>query len=316
MKPSSKAPLSTIRLFELFEEAGIPAGAANLVLGGAEVGTELGENKDVDMITFTGSTKVGQGLMRAAAGNVKKIGLELGGKSPNVIFADCDIDAAVEWAMIGIFFNQGEVCSAGSRIIIEKKIRDEFVSKLAKKACAMTIGNPMENPDMGPLITKEDMEKVLGYVESGVKEGASLICGGVRYTENGCDKGYFVRPAIFDNCTRDMKIVKEEIFGPVVTVQTFETEAEATELANDTKYGLAGAVFTRDINRAIRVIKEIRAGITWVNCYNPTFNEAPWGGYKMSGIGRDLGIQGLNEYQEEKQININLSEGTLGWYKN
>ena len=160
------------------------------------------------------------------------------------------------------------------------------------------------------------MEKVLGYVESGVKEGASLICGGVRYTENGCDKGYFVRPAIFDNCTRDMKIVKEEIFGPVVTVQTFETEAEATELANDTKYGLAGAVFTRDINRAIRVIKEIRAGITWVNCYNPTFNEAPWGGYKMSGIGRDLGIQGLNEYQEEKQININLSEGTLGWYKN
>ncbi|MCI1955271.1 MAG: aldehyde dehydrogenase family protein [Oscillospiraceae bacterium] len=314
-KPSPKAPLSTIRLFEIFEEAGLPRGCVNLLQGDAEVGAEMGRNTDVDMVAFTGSTRVGQSLMRAAAGNVKKIGLELGGKSPNVIFADADLDGAVEWAMIGIFFNQGEVCSAGSRIIIEESVRDEFVKKLAERANAMTIGNGLENPDMGPLITQKDMEKVLGYIRSGIEEGAALVCGGERYTENGCADGYFVRPTIFDRCTPDMKIVREEIFGPVVTVQTFCTEAEAVALANDTDYGLAGAVFTSDVSRAVRVIKEIRAGITWVNCYNPTFNEAPWGGYKRSGIGRELGVHGLEEYQEVKQINLNLAPGPVGWYQ-
>lgn len=314
-KPSPKAPLSTIRLFEIFEEAGLPRGCANLLQGDAEVGTEMGENTDVDLIAFTGSTRVGQSLMRAASGNVKKIGLELGGKSPNVIFADADLDGAVEWAMIGIFFNQGEVCSAGSRIIIEESIKDKFVKKLAERANAMTIGSGLENPDMGPLITEQDMEKVLGYIRSGVEEGAHLVCGGERYTENGCTNGYFVRPTIFDRCTPNMKIVREEIFGPVVTVQTFRTEAEAVALANDTDYGLAGAVFTDDVTRAVRVVKEIRAGITWVNCYNPTFNEAPWGGYKRSGIGRELGVHGLEEYQEVKQINLNLAPGPVGWYQ-
>jgi betaine-aldehyde dehydrogenase len=316
-KPSSKTPLSTVKLFEIFDQVGMPAGSVNLVQGpGSAVGNELGENKDVDMVTFTGSTRVGQGLMRAAASNVKKIGLELGGKSPNVIFADADIDGAVEWAMIGIFFNQGEVCSAGSRIIIEESIKDEFVKKLAAKAKAMTIGNPVNNPDMGPLISEAHMNKVLSYIESGKEEGALLVCGGERYTEGECAKGYFVRPTIFDNCTSDMKIVKEEIFGPVVTIQTFKTQEEAIALANDTDYGLAGAVFTSDLTRAMTVIKEIRAGITWINCYNPTFNEAPWGGYKMSGIGRELGIHGLEEYQEVKQININLTPGVVGWYEN
>ena len=315
LKPSPKAPLSTIRLFELMEEAGMPAGSINLVQGDAEVGTEMGLNKDVDMITFTGSTKVGQSLMRSAAENVKKIGLELGGKSPNVIFADADMDGAVEWAMIGIFFNQGEVCSAGSRIIIEKSIKDEFVEKLAKKAKAMTIGNGVNNPDLGPLITEQHMERVLNYIQSGIDEGATLVCGGKRYTEGECAKGYFVEPTIFDNCTPDMKIVQEEIFGPVVTIQTFETEQEAIDMANDTPYGLAGAVFTSDITRAHRVISEIRAGITWINCFNPTYNEAPWGGYKMSGIGRELGVHGLEEYQEIKQVNINLNPGVVGWYE-
>lgn len=316
-KPSSKTPLSTVKLFEIFDQVGMPAGSVNLVQGpGSAVGNELGENKDVDMVTFTGSTRVGQGLMRAAASNVKKIGLELGGKSPNVIFADADIDGAVEWAMIGIFFNQGEVCSAGSRIIIEESIKDEFVKKLAAKANAMTIGNPVNNPDIGPLISEAHMNKVLSYIESGKEEGALLVCGGERYTEGECAKGYFVRPTIFDNCTSDMKIVKEEIFGPVVTIQTFKTQEEAIALANDTDYGLAGAVFTSDLTRAMTVIKEIRAGITWINCYNPTFNEAPWGGYKMSGIGRELGIHGLEEYQEVKQININLTPGVVGWYEN
>lgn len=315
-KPSPKAPLSTIHLFELFEEAGLPSGTANLVQGDAAVGTEMGENKDVDMIAFTGSTKVGQSLMKSAATNIKKIGLELGGKSPNVIFADADLDAAVEWAMIGIFFNQGEVCAAGSRIIIEESIHDEFISKLKAKTLNMTIGNPMNNPDIGPIITEKDMEKVLSYIQSGIDEGATLVCGGKRCTENECADGYFVLPTIFDNCTSDMKIVREEIFGPVVTVQTFKTEEEAISMANDTSYGLAGGVFTKNVTRAHRFVSELRAGITWINCFAPTFNEAPWGGYKMSGIGRELGIHGLEEYQEVKQININLSEGVPGWYTN
>ena len=217
--------------------------------------------------------------------------------------------------MIGIFFNQGEVCSAGSRIIIEESIHDEFVARLKKKAEAMTIGNPVNNPDIGPVITEKDMEKVLSYIKSGIEEGATLVTGGERYTEGECANGYFVRPTIFDNCTSDMKIVREEIFGPVVSIQTFKTEEEAIAMANDTVYGLAGAVFTSDITRAHRVISELRAGITWINCYNPTFNEAPWGGYKMSGIGRELGVHGIEEYQEVKQININLNPGIVGWYE-
>ena len=316
-KPSSNTVLSTIKLFEIFEEVGLPKGCVNLVIGpGSTLGEELASSNDVDMITFTGSTPVGQSIMRSAAGNIKKIGLELGGKSPNVIFADADIDGAVEWAMIGVFFNQGEVCSAGSRIIIEESIKEEFVTKLTAKANAMTLGNPLNNPDMGPLVSKSHMETVLDYVEIGKNEGAKLVCGGYRYLEGECANGYFVRPAIFDDCTKDMTIVREEIFGPVVTIQTFKTEAEAIMLANDTPYGLAGAVFTSDVTRAIKVIKEIRAGITWINCYNPTYNEAPWGGYKMSGIGRELGIHGLDEYQEVKQININLTPGLVGWYNN
>ena len=314
-KPSPKAPLSTIKLFEIFEEVGLPKGCVNLVQGDAEVGSEMGCNKDVDMITFTGSTKVGQSLMKAAATNVKKIGLELGGKSPNVIFADADLEGAVEWAMIGIFFNQGEVCSAGSRIIIEASIKEAFVNRLVERANAMTIGNPLENPDLGPVITEDHMNRVLAYIQSGLDEGATLRCGGERYIEGECKNGYFIKPTVFDNCTPDMKIVREEIFGPVVTIQTFETEEQAIAMANDTDYGLAGAVFTSDVTRAMRVIKEIRAGITWINCYNPTFNEAPWGGYKMSGIGRELGIHGLEEYQEVKQININLTPGTVDWYE-
>lgn len=316
-KPASVCVLSCIRLFEIFEECGLPKGVANLVMGpGGSIGNELAGNKDVDMVTFTGSTEVGQSIMRQAANNVKKVGLELGGKSPNVIFADADLDGAVEWAMIGIFLNQGEICSAGSRIIIEESLKDEFVKRLAKKANAITIGNPLENPDMGAMVSESHMKKVLAYIEKGKEEGAKLVCGGERYTEGECAKGYFIRPTIFDECTDDMTIVKEEIFGPVVTIQTFKTEQEAVDMANNTPYGLAGAVFTSDVSRAMRVIKEIRAGITWINCYNPTFNEAPWGGYKMSGIGRELGVHGLEEYQEVKQININLHPGIVGWYEN
>jgi betaine-aldehyde dehydrogenase len=315
-KPSSLTPLSTVLLFEIFDKSPLPAGTANLVMGsGGDVGAELAANNDVDMITFTGSTEVGRSIAVAAAGNLKKVGLELGGKSPNIIFADADLEGAVEWAMIGIFFNQGEVCSAGSRIIIEESLHDKFVKRLAERANALTIGNPLDNPDMGPLISQAHLNKVLDYIEAGKKEGAHCVCGGERYAKGDCAKGYFVRPTIFDRCESSMKIVREEIFGPVVVVQTFKTEAEAIAIANDTVYGLAGAVFTADGSRALRVIKELRAGITWINCYNPTFNEAPWGGYKQSGFGRELGVHGLEEYQEIKQVNINLQPGAIGWYK-
>lgn len=316
-KPASITPLSTVALFEIFADSPLPKGCVNLVLGsGATVGQELAQNKDVDIITFTGSTEVGQSIAHAAVGNLKKVGLELGGKSPNIIFADADFEGAIEWAMIGIFLNQGEVCAAGSRIIIEESLKDKFIKRLVERAQAITIGNGLQNPDMGPLVSKEHMEKVLQYIATGQEEGATLVCGGNRYTKGNCAKGYFVEPTIFTDCTSQMTIVKEEIFGPVVTVQTFQTEEEAIALANDTIYGLAGAVFTTDGARALRVVKEIRAGITWINCYNPTFNEAPWGGYKMSGYGRDLGVQGLEEYQQTKQINIALNPGPIGWYQN
>lgn len=315
-KPSSETVLSTIKLFELFEEAGLPAGTANLVVGpGRTVGQLLAESHQVDMVSFTGSTSVGQGIMKAAAGNLKNIGLELGGKSPNVIFADADIEAAVEWAMLGAFLNQGEVCCAGSRIVVEKSIKPLFLDRLVQRVRQMTLGNPINNPDMGALVSETHMNDVLDYIEIGKKEGAVLKCGGYQYTQGECENGFFIKPAVFDECTRDMKIVKDEIFGPVVVIQTFETEQEAVEIANDTAYGLAGAVFTGDAKKAMRVIKEIRAGITWINCYGTAFSEGPWGGYKASGIGRELGVHGLREYQEVKQVNMNMSDGSLGWYE-
>ena len=283
---------------------------------GSIVGEELSLSKKVDMVSFTGSTAVGQDIMRKAAGTVKKVSLELGGKSPNIIFADADIDCAVEWSMIGVFYNQGEVCSAGSRIIVEESIKDKFLEKFVKKTKAMTIGNPIKNPDIGAIVSEEQFNKVMGYIEQGKREGAVLVTGGERCSDGECSKGFFIRPAIFDGCTSDMSIVREEIFGPVVTVQTFKTEKEAVDMANDTMYGLAGMVFTSDGAKSLRVAKEIRAGIMWINCNQPAFNEAPWGGYKMSGIGRALGKYGLEEYQEVKQINIALNPGPVGWYEN
>ena len=315
-KPSELTPLSAVELFRIFDEVGLPPGTANLVLGtGPAAGQELASSHDVDMITFTGSTRTGQVIASAAVGNLKKVGLELGGKSPNVVFADADFEGTVEWAMIGVFFNQGEVCSAGSRLLVEESLKDRFIARLAERANAMTIGDGMGDPDMGALVSQAQLDKVLGHIERAKAQGAHLVCGGERYTEGSCADGFFVRPTIFDGCRADMDIVREEVFGPVVAVQTFRTEAEAVALANDTRYGLAGGVFTSDGARALRVMNEIRAGVTWINCYNPTFNEAPWGGYKMSGYGRDLGVDGLREYQQVKQVNINLNPGPVGWYR-
>jgi betaine-aldehyde dehydrogenase len=318
IKPSVNTPLSAIRFFELLEEAGLPAGVANLVLGsGSTVGQALVEHPGVDKVAFTGGNVSGRKIMQAATGTFKNISLELGGKSPCIVFDDVDMDVAVDWALFAIFCNQGEVCSAGSRLLLQSSIHDDFVQRLAARAQRIRVARGTEEgAEMGPLVSVEHMQRVLDYIELGRKEGATLLCGGERLTSEQFAKGNFVAPTIFDHCTSDMRIVREEIFGPVLTVQTFETEEEAVALANDSKYGLAAGVFCRDVSRAFRVIKALRAGITWINAYHPTFNQAPWGGYKESGIGRELGTFGLEEYTEVKQININLADGPVGWFAN
>lgn len=316
LKPAETTPLSVIKLFELMDEVGFPPGSAQLVLGdGPSVGMPLAESHQVDKVAFTGGTVTGRKIMQAAVGNLKKVTLELGGKSPNIIFADTDPDVALEFAMFGILANQGEVCSAGSRLLLEKSMADKFLPRLASAFQKVKVGNGMEpGVEMGPLITKPHMEKVLNYIEIGKQEGAELLCGGKRLTEGNLAKGNFVAPTVFAKTTPKMRVVKEEIFGPVLVVQLFSDEAEAIQMANDTIYGLAGGVFTQDQSRGMRVLKKLRAGITWLNTYHPTFNEAPWGGYKQSGIGRELGTFGLDAYLETKQININLAPQRVNWF--
>ncbi|WP_238942065.1 aldehyde dehydrogenase family protein [Bacillus sp. REN10] len=317
-KPSEVTPVTPTKLMEIIEEAGVPKGVMNMVHGaGPVVGNEIAAHKDVDMVSFTGGTKTGKHIMKTAADTMKKISLELGGKSPNIIFADADFEVAVDYALFGIYCGAGQVCSAGSRILVEDSIYDQFVERFVERAKQIKVGPGLdEETEMGPLVSKQHMEKVLGYIEIGKEEGARLVCGGERLTENGMENGYFVAPTVFVDTTQDMRIVQEEIFGPVVAIQKFSSEEEAIRLANGTDYGLAGAVFTIDGAKAMRVIKKLRAGITWINSYHPTYNEAPWGGYKQSGIGRSLGTFGLEEFQEIKQININMQVEETGWFKN
>lgn len=316
-KPSEITPLTAIKLFELISEVGFPKGVINLVLGdGPSVGDELAKNRDVEKIAFTGGTATGRSIMKAATSNLKKISLELGGKSPNIVFADADFETAVDYALFGIFCNQGQVCSAGSRLLLEESIYDKFIERLVERANKIKVGSGFEeSTEMGPLISENHMNKVLSYIEIGKSEGAKLICGGHRITTEQLKDGYFVEPTIFTDTTPDMRIVQEEIFGPVLVVQKFKDEKEAITLANDSCYGLAGGVFTSDVAKAHRVIRKLRAGITWINTYHPTYNEAPWGGYKQSGIGRELGTFGYEEYTEVKQININLDVKPIGWFK-
>lgn len=317
-KPAEVTPLTAIKLFELIEEVGFPAGVANLVLGaGPVVGHELAANDQVDKVAFTGGTVTGRSIMQAASGNLKNISLELGGKSPNIIFADADFETAVEYAMFGIFANQGQVCSAGSRLLVEDSIHDQFVEALVERSRKIRVGNGLnESTEMGPLISPAHLQKVLSYIQVGQEEGATLVLGGNRMTSGEYKNGNFLEPTIFTDTTPEMRIVQEEIFGPVLVVQRFKDEADAIRLANDSAYGLAGGVFTQDGAKAMRVVRKLRAGITWINTYHPTYNEAPWGGYKQSGIGRELGTFGLDAYTEVKQINLNLQVAPLGWYNN
>ncbi len=317
LKPAETTPLTAIRLFELIAEAGFPPGSAQLLTGpGATAGHALAVSHLVDKIAFTGGTATGRKIIEAATGNIKKVTLELGGKSPCVVFADADLEVALEYAMFAIFAGQGEVCSAGSRLILERKIADQFLPQLAAASRKIAVGDGLlPETEMGPLITPAHMERVLGYIEMGKADGAQLLCGGERLTGPTHAKGNFVAPTIFAGTQPDMRIVREEIFGPVQCVQLFDTEEEAVRLANDTIYGLAGGVFTKDGAKGLRVLRQLRAGITWLNCYHPTFNEAPWGGYKQSGWGRELGTSGLDEYLETKQINISLLPQRLGWFR-
>ncbi|MEH7107336.1 aldehyde dehydrogenase family protein [Bacillus sp. JJ1764] len=316
IKPAEFTPLSVFKLFEIMEEVGLPAGVANLVLGpGSKVGNELVESHDVDKIAFTGGTTTGQNIMRVAASTMKKITLELGGKSPLIVFDDVDFETAVDNAMFGIFHNAGQVCSAASRLLVQENIYDRFVERLAERASKIAVGNgESESIEMGPLTNESHMNEVLLYIKSGIEEGARLVCGGKRLTDNGLDRGYFIAPTIFADVNKDMRIVKEEIFGPVLVVQKFKDEEDAIQKANDSIYGLAGAVFTEDMDRAKRVIRKLRAGITWINSYHLAYVEAPWGGYKQSGIGRALGTTGLEHFMETKQINVHQHAKPVGWY--
>jgi len=313
LKPAEQTPLTVLEMAGWLEECGLPPGVVNVITGyGESAGAPLVIHPDVPKIAFTGSAAVGKIILKAAADQVKRVTLELGGKSPNIFFADADFEAAIDGALFGVFINQGEVCSAGSRILVERKIYSKFVDAMAEKAKRIKLGAPLDrDTKMGPLVSKEQHERVMSYQEIGRKE-AKIAAGGGR--PKAFSKGYYVEPTIFYDVDNSARIAREEIFGPVAAVIPFEKEADAIRIANDSPYGLAAAVWSRDIFKAMRVVKSIRAGIVWVNHMQPTYVEAPWGGYKQSGFGRELGPWGVEEYLETKQVHINLNEQPIGWY--
>jgi len=313
LKPAEQTPLTALEFARYFEEVGLPKGAVNVITGfGETCGSPLVKHPDVNKIAFTGSATVGKIIVKEAADTIKRVTLELGGKSPNIFFADADFEAAIDGALFGVFINQGEVCSAGSRILVEKPIYKKFVEAMAEKAKKIKLGAPLDrDTKMGPLVSKEQYDRVLSYLEVGKKE-AKVASGGGKAADFA--KGYYVQPTIFYDVDNNARIAREEIFGPVASVIPFENEKDAVKIANDSPYGLAAAVWTRDIFKAFRAVKQIRAGIVWVNHMQPTYVEAPWGGYKQSGFGRELGPWGIEEYLETKQVHINLNEAPIGWY--
>lgn len=314
LKPSELCSLSCEMLAEVIDAAGVPPGVFNLVTGtGPEAGQALADHPLVDKVAFTGSVATGRKVMQAASAGIRTVSLELGGKSPFIIFEDCDIDTAVEWVLFGIFWNKGEVCSATSRVLVQRGIFDRLVERLRIAAEAIAIGSgKTPGVKLGPLVSKNQYDKVLDAIEAGKRSGARLVTGGDR--PEGFDRGYFLRPTIFSGVPTDSTIWREEIFGPVVCVNAFDTEQEALTLANDSAYGLAAAVMSDDLERCERVAAKLRAGIVWVNCSQPTFTQVPWGGRKMSGIGRELGRAGFDACFETKQITRFDHRERWGWY--
>ncbi|UTV29519.1 betaine-aldehyde dehydrogenase [Photobacterium atrarenae] len=308
-KPSEETPLTALKLAEIFTEAGVPDGVFNVVQGDYRVGQMLSRHPDIAKVSFTGECGTGKKVMADAAGTLKDITMELGGKSPLVVFDDASLDNAVSAAMMANFYTQGEVCTHGTRVFVHDSIYDAFLEQLAARTAKLVIGDPADmHTQIGALISRDHMEKVLGFIEAGKTSGARLICGGARETGNGLENGNFVQPTIFADCTDDMPQVKEEIFGPVMSVLRFSDEAEVIRRANDTQYGLAAGVFTQNLSRAHRVIAQIEAGICWVNTWGGSPAEMPVGGYKQSGIGRENGIETLNHYTQNKSVLIELGD--------
>ena len=316
MKPSEITPLTTIRVFELMEEVGFPKGVINLILSsGEEVGDTLSGHKEVDLVSFTGGIETGKHIMKNAANHVTNIALELGGKNPNIIFDDADFELAVDQALNGGYFHAGQVCSAGSRILVHNNIKEKFEKALIERVGKIKLGNGFDSDtEMGPVISPEHRDKIEKYMKVAKDDGATIAIGGKRPDDEDLKDGLFFEPTVITNCNTHMRIVQEEVFGPVVTVEGFDNEEEAIALANDSIYGLAGAVFSKDIGKAQRVANKLKLGTVWINDFHPYFAQAPWGGYKQSGIGRELGKEGLEEYLISKHILTNRNPEPVNFF--
>lgn len=314
VKPAEQTPVSILELVKIFQEVGIPDGVINVIPGyGKIAGDALSSHPDVDKIAFTGSTNTGRLIMQAASKNLKPISLELGGKSPNIVFDDASIDNAVNGSMFGIFFAQGQVCASGTRLFVQESIYDRFMESFVKKARSIRVGNPLDHTtQMGPQVSLQQLDKIQQYVAAGLEQGANLVMGGERNTEAG--NGYFFTPTVFENVTNEMTIAREEIFGPVLSVIKFKDEEDALNKANDSLYGLASGLWTNDLKRAHRMVRGVKAGTVYVNTFSMLDSAAPFGGRKQSGFGRELGIQAMDMYTETKNVWIDLNEQGLNWY--